>query len=229
MPRDPDPNYTNTIMSTLIIKNARLSFDKNLVTPTEPKGNKPAKRACNLIISDDTEFSLLEEGSKARPVKREDLTGVLESVLKAKFNGKVPAKWENWAVRQNTSAANAETGERYKGYEDDKGIYFSPTRFVDHGYPAYVRRDKTLLDPEKPGDLAEIKKLFYGGCYVNSKVNIGAYETKEDGVTKRGVTTYLEAIQHFAHGDKFGGGSANAEGFDALEDIEDEEDDGPDM
>jgi hypothetical protein len=209
-------------MSTLIIKNARLSFDKNLVTPTEPKGNKPPKRSCNLIVSDDTQFALLEDG-KSKPIKREDLQGVLESVLKAKFNGKVPAKWENWAVRENSTAVNASSGERYSGYEDDKGIYFAPTRFVDHGPPAYVRRDKSLMDSEKPADLAEIKRLLYGGCYVNAKINIGAYETKEDGVTKRGVTTYLEAVQHFNHGEKFGGGSANNDGFEALPDIDEEE------
>jgi hypothetical protein len=64
--------------------------------------------------------------------------------------------------------------------------------------------------------------LVYAGCYVNAKVNLAADETKEDNVTKRGVTTFLEALQFVRDGDKFGGGSANADGFDAVEEVDDD-------
>jgi len=211
--------------TTLLINNARLSFDKNLTKASDPKkGKEYGKFSCNFICSDETTFAILKDGKKI-PVPAKDLNKVLEDVLKEKFN-KVPAKWENWALRKNDQAVNATSGERYKGYEDDKGFYLAPTRFEDQGYPAYVRRDRTVLIGTKPDDLAEAKRLFYGGCYVNGKVNLAAFEVKEDGVTKRGVSSYLEAVQFLRNGEKFGGGAADADGFDELdeEEFEDETD-----
>jgi hypothetical protein len=205
--------------ATIIINNARLSFDKNLFEP-----NKKDKRTCNLITSDETTYFLLADGKKT-PIKGEaGLLAVIEGELKAKFNGKVPPKYENWAIRRNTDANSAESGERYKGYEDDKGIYFSPSRFAKQGYPAFVRQTNQPIDLTSANGLDEARNLFYGGCYVNAKINLAAFETKEDGVTKRGVTTFLEALQFVRDGERFGGGSATAEGFDAVEPVEEDGD-----
>lgn len=208
--------------TTLIITNGRLSFDKNLFEPSDAKLKKSGKFSCNIIASDETTFAILTKDRGKVVVARKDLDKVLQDVLKEKFN-KVPAKWENWATRENTAAVNATSGDRYKGYEDDNGIYFSPSRYADQGHPSYVRRDRTILNGNNPDDLAEAKRLFYGGCYINAKINIAAFEVKEDNVTKRGVTSFLEAVQFLRDGDKFGGGSANADGFDAVD-----EDDLPD-
>lgn len=202
--------------STLIIRNARLSFDKNLFEPTEQKGKKPGKRSCNLICSDDTQFFLFEGGKKT-PLKRADLTKVIEDVLKAKFGGKVPPKYENWAVRENTASVSATTGERHKGYEDDNGIYFSPSRYEDQGFPAFARPDGSPINMVQADGVAEALRTFYGGCYVSAKITIGAYETKEEGMIKRGVTSYLEALQFLRSGERFGKGAATADGFDAEE------------
>ena len=204
----------------VIINNARLSFDKNLFEP-----NKKDKRTCNLITSDETTYFLLADGKKT-PIKGEaGLIAIIEGELKAKFNGKVPPKYENWAIRRNSDANSAESGERYKGYEDDKGIYFSPSRFAKQGYPAFVRPSNQPIDLTSANGLDEAQNLFYGGCYVNAKLNLAAFETKEDGVTKRGVTTFLEALQFVRDGERFGGGSATAEGFDAVEQAEEEDND----
>ncbi len=203
--------------ATIIINTARLSFDKNLFEP-----NKKEKRSCNLILLPETKFFLLAEGKKT-PIKGvEGLDAIIADVLKAKFNGKVPAKFENWAVRANTDAVSTTTGERYTGYEDDDGKYMSPSRYDKQGYPAFVRQTGQPIDLTTANGLGEAMALFYAGCYVNAKVNLAAYETKEDNVTKRGVTTFLEALQFLRDGDKFGGGSANADGFDAVEDADDD-------
>lgn len=201
---------------TTIVRNARLSFDKNLFDPTEKKGKKPGKRSCNLICSEDTSFFKLVDRQKV-PVKPEDLTKLFEDALKQKFSGKVPPKYENWANRPNEKGSSATTGERYKGYEDDKGFYFAPSRNEDNGFPAFVRLDGSVINVLTDDGLAEARRLFYGGCYVTAKINVAAYETKEDNITKRGVTTYLEGLQFLRHGERFGGGEANAEGFEAEE------------
>ena len=46
----------------------------------------------------------------------------------------------------------------------------------------------------------------YAGCYVKAVVNPSAYDV--DG--SRGVTLYCDAVQFIRHGDKLGGGGANA-------------------
>lgn len=210
--------------ATIIINNARLSFDKNLFEP-----NKKEKRSCNIILLPDTQFFELIQDDKNPSVKRkvqikgvEGLDAIIADVLKAKFNGKVPAKFENWAVRANTDAVSTTTGERYTGYEDDDGKYMSPSRYAKQGYPAFVRQGGQVIDLTTANGLGEAMALFYAGCFVNAKVNLAAYETKEDNVTKRGVTTFLEALQFLRDGDKFGGGSANADGFDAVEEEDDD-------
>lgn len=203
--------------ATLILNNVRLSYTKNLFEPTE-KG----KRTCNVICSDKTRFFRLVGGTPKK-ISREQLDDVLKEVLKEKFNGKVPAKFENWAVRSCADANNSSTGERYGGYEDDDAIYFAPSRFAKQGYPAFVRRNGQQISMVDEKGVEEATGLFYAGCYVCAKINIAAYETKEDGVTKRGVTSFLEGLQFYDKGETFGGGAADATGFvDLTEDDEDE-------
>ncbi len=203
--------------TTLLIKNARLSFDKNLFVPTEKKNGKPGKRNCNLICSADTEIYILDGGKKTK-VKREDLKSkVIDEALKKKFGGKVPAKYEDWAFRDNTNSVSATTGERHKGYEDDNGFYLSPSRIEDQGPPAFARKDGTQIKVLEAAGWEEALRSFYGGCYVNAKVVIGAFEAKEDNMVKRGVTSYLEALQFLRAGERFGGGEANTEGFESEE------------
>ena len=197
---------------TTIINDARLSFDKNLFD-----ANKKGKTGCNIIASDATRYVRREEG-KSVPIKQSDLQSIVEEVLKQKFNGKVPAKFENWAVRKNVDSCSQTTGERFSGYEDNNGIYFAPGRYK--GTATFVRKDGSIINLSVPAEEEEARKLFYAGCYCNFKVNFAAYETQEDGVTKRGVTTYLEAVQFLRHGEPFSGGSANADGFDAIEEAE---------
>lgn len=202
---------------TLLTNNVRLSFTKNLFKPSEKK-----KRSCNLVCSDDTRFFRLENGVP-KSIARKDIDTVIQDVLKEKFHGKVPAKFENWAVRSCANANNTNTGERYDGYGDDKAIYFAPSRYEDQGMPAFVRRNGTTIPTTNAEGIAEAEGLFYAGCYIFAKINVAAYETKEDGVTKRGVTTYLEGLQFYKDGERFGGGAADATGFvDLTEDDEDE-------
>jgi hypothetical protein len=207
---------------TIIAKNARLSFDKNLFDPTESKGpKKPGKRTVCAICSDDSTFVKLVEGKKV-PFEQKDFDAIITEVLKQKFAGKAPAKFENWAIRKNTDANNQQTGERFKGYEDDGGIYFSPSRYADQGYPAFVRRDGSLINMTTEDGVAEARRLFYGGCYVNIKLNLAAFQVKEDNVTKNGVTSYLEAVQFLRDGERFGGGDASADGFESEGDDSDD-------
>jgi hypothetical protein len=207
---------------TIIAKNVRLSFDKNLFDPTESKGKKPGKRTVNAICSDLTTFLKLQDGKKIA-FKQDDFDEIIKDALKQKFAGKAPAKFENWAVRKNTEANNQQSGERFKGYEDDNGIYFSPSRYADQGYPAFVRKDGSVINMATEDGVAEARRRFYGGCYVAIKLNIAAFQVKEDNVTKNGVTAYLEALQFLSDGERFGGGDASADGFES--EGSDEEDD----
>ena len=206
---------------TLIIKDVRLSFAQNLVTPSDPqKGKQFGKHSTNLIAGKDPTIIRINRDRTKLKIARKDLTSVIEEVLKEKFNGKVPGKYENWVVRDNSQAVSTKTGDRHDGYEDDEGFYLSPSRIADPkmGPPAFVRRDNSILDIEKPNDLAEALRLFQSGNYVTAKINIGAYEFSEDGVTKRGVTSYLEGVQYLREGEKFGAGASSADGFEAEED-----------
>ena len=208
--------------TTIITRNVRLSFDKNLFEPKEaPEGKKVGKRTCNVICSADTTYAKMVDGKKVA-ITREGLKEIVEAEMKAKFH-KVPAKYEDWATRKNDEANSQQTGERFKGYEDDSQIYFSPSRYEDQGFPIFVRRDGSVINPETADGMAECKRLFYAGAFVSAKMNIAAFEVNEKGVTKRGATSYLEALQFLKDGERFSGGSANAEGFDAEE--EDEDDD----
>lgn len=206
--------------ATVIIRNGRLSFDKFLFEPNEKK-----KHSVNVIAGEDTTFSRLKKEEGRVPIKREDLIKVLEEVLKAKFT-KLPAKYENWAVRKNSEANHQQSGERFKGYEGDDGIYFSPSRYAKEGkvdLPTFVRKDGSVINTKEPDGLEEAKRLFYAGCYVSAKLNFAAYEVNEGGVTKRGVTTYLEALQFLNHGEPFRGSDSNADGFDNEGDDEGED------
>lgn len=204
--------------TTIIIDNCRLSFAKNLFDP-----NKKDKRTCNGICNSETKFFRLAEGKKT-PVKGKDgLQKLVEEVLAAKFGGKAPSKYENWAFRPNVDAVHSETGERYDGYEDDNGFYVSPSRKKDQGFPGFVRPNGQMIEMNEKG-LLEARSLFQAGDYVNLKVNIAAFEVKEDGMTKRGVSCFLEALQYVREGAKFGGGSSDASGFDPVAEEESDED-----
>jgi len=202
--------------ATLLVKNARLSFDKNLFTPS-----KKGKYTTNIIVSDQTEFVRLIGGKKVA-IKRADLQSILDEVLKEKFK-KLPAKYENWAIRKNVNANSADSGERYDGYQDDDGIYFAPGRAAKNR-PAFVRRDGSQINTTSEDGLAEAMRTFYGGCYVAAKINLGAYETTEDGVSKRGVTSFLEGLQFYRDGERFSKSEATTEGFESVPEDNDEED-----
>lgn len=200
---------------TIIANRVELSFDKNLFVPKLNEENGTKKRSCNFIETKDTKFVLLQDGNK-KPFPKAKLTEVVEQELKDKFAGKVPPKFKNWAVRANTDAVSQKTGERFEGYEQDDGIHFSPSRFEDQGYPAFVRKDGSLIPMDTEDGLAEAKRLFKSGAIVNAKINIGAFDHAKSG---KGVSSYLEAIQFFDEGTPRGsGGAASADGFDVIED-----------
>ncbi len=203
--------------ATIIIDNCRLSFAKNLFEP-----NKKGKRTCNGICNSETKFFRLVEGKKV-PIKgREGLQKVIEEVLAAKFGGKTPPKYENWVVRNNTDAVSQETGERYDGYEDDNGFYVAPSR--KEGNAIFVRPNGTVIELTEKG-LLEARALFQAGDYVNLKINIAAFEVKEEGMTKRGVSSFLEGLQYLREGTKFGGSSSDASGFEPVAEEEEEDED----
>jgi hypothetical protein len=211
---------------TLITRNVRLSFDKNLFDASEPKvGKKFGKRNCNGIIGSDSQIYRMVGGQK-KLITFDELGDVVTDALKEKFNGNVPAKFEDWAFRKNTEMVSSKTGERHSGYEDDNGVYVAPSRMEDQGYPLFLRRDGSVLNPDgefSEKSMAEAQALFYAGCYVTLKITVGAYETTEKNVTKRGVTTYLEAVQFLSKGEPFGRGAASAEGLEAEpEELEDD-------
>lgn len=209
----PSTYRTNNMSKTLIAKNVELSFSKKLFEPQN------GKRSCNLIETPESGFVVLGEGA----IKKGDLTGLVESVLKAKFDGVVPPKAKNWVIRSNKDAVSMTTSERYSGYEDDKGIYFSPSRFEDQGPPAFVRRDGSVINTETADGLAEAKRLFRPGAIVNGKINVVAFDAvdKETKAKSRGATTFLEALQFMSEGTQRGAAAPSAEGFDVIEDSED--------
>lgn len=200
---------------TIIASRVELSFDKNLFEPKVNEENGTKKRQCNFIETGDTKFVLLQDGNK-KPFPKAKLTEVVEQELKDKFAGKVPPKFKNWAIRPNTDSVSQKTGERFEGYEDDEGIHFSPSRFENQGYPAFVRKDGSVIPMDTEDGVAEAKRLFKAGAIVNAKINIGAFDIPKVG---KGVSSYMEAIQFVDEGTPRGGsGAASADGFDVIED-----------
>lgn len=71
----------------------------------------------------------------------------------------------------------------------------------------------TVLDRAKRHLPAEDEKI-YAGCYVNASINIAPF----DAEVNKGVTAYLNGVQFYMDGERFGGGGDCSDDFEAEED-----------
>ena len=164
----------------LRIKNTRISFPQ-LFKPEAIADDENAKKkySANFILDDKTTIEYRERGQKEfKPLKNPSSVIKLgEKAMEAKFNGKVPAKHDQWVLRDCDAMVN-DDGEQYAGYEaGGKFIAASSEK-----RPAVVNRRKEPI--------TEDDDVIYAGCRVTAFVDIYAYEFKG----KKGVTASLEGI-----------------------------------
>jgi hypothetical protein len=174
---------------TVFLKNTRLSFANGLFEARQVSQTNPQRTfsASFIIENGKTVLSVLKDGVKV-PVDHETLS---KEMLIAAF-GAVNPKMKNWAFRSNADAVNAETNERYTGFEDDAGVHMAPKKDEKDGPPTFLNRNVQIT-------LEEARKVFYGGCYVNAKINVATYAGDES----KGITAYLVGLNFVSDGTPF--------------------------
>lgn len=122
--------------------------------------------------------------------------------------GRVPKKFKH-PIRDGAEFTD-EDDELKDGYSDDV-VGLSAT---SKNRPHVVGRKKEPLEEED----------VYGGCYVNVVVTLYSWEHKTGGY---GVSCNLGPVQFVKNGERFGGGTIDAdEVFDELGEDDDDDEDG---
>ena len=152
---------------------------------------------------------LLDPENKKHAAKIAEIEEAIEQVAEAKWGGKSTSLLAQMGKQERVCFRDGDD-KPYDGYEGMMYIHSS-----NDAQPLLIDRDKTELLP------ADGK--LYGGCYVNGSIELWAQDHGEGG--KR-INASLRAVQYFAKGDSFSGGSAaKAAEFDDLGDHGEDEDD----
>lgn len=100
---------------------------------------------------------------------------------------------------------------------DQEGIILSEKNPEYAG--CYVLRADSIRRPvvidRKKAALTEDDGVIYSGCYVNVSLGVATYEF---GKVKKGVKCYLNGVQFFADGERFGADALSD--FDALDEAD---------
>lgn len=177
----------------------RLSY-VNLVNPTTHNDNPTPKYGCTILVpkSDTKTVNAIKRAQKA----------ALEEGKSKKFDGKIPAKWNN-SFRDADSDEEADTLEKNPEYEGHYFMSVSNTR-----KPGIVDRDRDPID-----DPSEI----YSGMYARVSLNAFAYNTNGN----KGVSFGLQNVQKLKDGTPLGNISRAEDDFG--DDFADSDDDGDDL
>jgi hypothetical protein len=177
------------------LANVRLAFPQLFEAKTVNGEGKPAHSAAFLFAPD-------------HPVVKEIKDGI-EKVGAAKWGAKWPAIKKAMEAADKTALHNGDTKSEYAGYE---GMLFVNAR--NEQRPTVLDRDKSPLTAADGRP--------YAGCYVNAVVELWA---QDNNYGKR-INASLMGVQFFKDGDAFsGGGVADADEFDSIEEGADAVDD----
>lgn len=192
------------------VKNVRGSYLKLRQAEVPPSGQGEAKFSGNFIGSDDSTVSI--DGGKTWKPFVAGMEEAIEKTMKARFNGKVPVKMENWAF------AKADGSGTRNMMADDDGVY-------KDGYTAetyYLVATKT--ESKSPGGIKVFDQLRQplpaesgrpvSGDYINVNIYLHAYDSPGNG---KGVTAFLEAVQFLKAGEPFGSAPVTGDAFDEEE------------
>ncbi len=125
-----------------------------------------------------------------------------------------------------------EDGEVYSGYADNYGFSFKGPDAGDRRPRLVDRRKRICIAPgdKRPAktereireiDLAELRDLFYSGCYGDMTISV--YGTDKGS---SGIFATVDVIRTYEEGERMAGGyEFSDEDLDEMEDFDDEDDD----
>lgn len=130
----------------------------------------------------------------------------IQDALAAKWGKKIPARSK---IKDTYRDGD---DEKYDGYAGMMALKGTNKRRIN-----VIRRDRSPIMPE------EFEEWMYNGCYVNATVTFNA---GVDGYKNNRVWCNLRAVQFYAHGDRFGGGTP-VDIDDEFDEFDDDDDDIP--
>jgi len=185
---------------------ARLSFEV-LGTP-KPYNNDPNNKLRWSAVW------LIPAGSDTKKA----IDDAIQAMGLEKFQKKWKGIWESIKGNKNRCCWQDGDNSEYDGYE---GMWaLSTHRYADKGRPIILDKDgKECYDERTNEPLPGRAGKVYGGCFIRGKVELFTYTN-----TGNGIGASFSLIQKTKDGDAFGGGKPpSAEGFDAIDDGDDEE------
>lgn len=140
----------------------------------------------------------------------------IERAIDEVWDGKRPPKLKIEFYGQGEDRTNSQTGEVYTGYD---GMHWISAKSNEDSPPKL--KDKKKNDVVEP---ARIRKLFYGGVFVNATINVFVPDK-----TWCRICCGLRTVMSLERGDSFGSGATDKE-FDDFDsddgDVGEIEDDG---
>jgi hypothetical protein len=141
---------------------------------------------------------LFDKKSDLKEMKKE-----VSAIIKEQW-GEMPKNFQSPFKSGNEKYEN--NPELYAPYKDHTVITASSM-----SQPGIVdRRRQAIIDPSE----------FYAGCYAHATVNAFTWEY----MGKKGVSFGLQNVQMLNDGEAFSGKAKAEDDFDAIDDVEDEED-----
>ena len=171
----------------------RLSY-ANLLTPRSPQEGAPPKYSVVLLIPKSDKATI----AKIRAAQAQAL-----EEGKAKFGGKVPAKWTD-TLHDGDTEADLERNPEYAG------MWYISTSANEQYPPNVVDRSlNKILDPSE----------IYSGMWARVSMVAFAFNTQGN----KGVSFGLRNVQKTRDDEPFSGASRAEDDFDALPEDEDSE------
>ena len=198
----------------VIVKNATLGFN-DLFKAKPVKGSDVLKFSATLIVNERTSIVYTVDGEK-KIAKPDVLQAISEKVIKEKFNGKLPAKAQNWLYNKADGTTTREKyindeGEFWAGI-DENSWYISaskPEEKTKNGKMTVLNQIKKPIEANEG--------ILFSGCEVNAVIDIYAFDATDKNGGK-GATASLEGIQLVKAGEPLGFVPT-----DATEDFDEEE------
>lgn len=173
----------------LKIENARLAFPVLFEARTVNGEGKPAFSASLLIDGEDPQI--------------EAINHAIEQVAKDKWGAKAAVVLKQMRGQDKACLHDGDLKSDYDGFADH--LYISARNQVR---PLVIDRDRSPL--------IEADGKPYAGCFVNASIELWA---QDNNYGKR-VNASLRGVQFLHDGEAFaGGGAANEDDFDAIDDV----------
>lgn len=179
----------------VILKNVRLAFSDSLFVATQFKGEGNFRHSASFIVTPGS------DNDKA-----------IESAIKIEaekaFGKKAEAQLKSMKGQSiKYCYSDGDSKPDYDGFPGN--LILASHRQSKDGAPNVINRDKSPVNKDSG--------IVYAGCFVNASVDIYCQATGNPG-----VRCGLLAVQFFADGDAFGGGSrSTGDEFDVLEAADD--------